>query len=272
MTTSRRRFLPATSCCFAMRWRRREWIRSSCCAWRGSTLRASSSPTPGCRPDRSMTCRGDAPADRPLGPRLRAGRLAKINTHDILGYGLISCRNLDHMLQLASRYYHLVNEVFTMTYGAGGSSARWCSALSPRCRWRPCASFSRRSPSRCTTMCRCCSGRRSPAMTSGCPCRRRRTTTATSGLRRALRVRRVGRARHQRADGRRAARQAAADVRSARGGPVEERCGPRVRPPGPGEQWGEFIVMMLREAQGQQLTLEALAHGSTSRRARWTAA
>jgi hypothetical protein len=49
------------------------------------------------------------------------GKLAKINTHDMLGYGLISCRTLDHMLQLGSRYYHLVNEVCTMTYRRHGA-------------------------------------------------------------------------------------------------------------------------------------------------------
>lgn len=40
---------------------------------------------------------------------------------------------------------------------------------------------------------------------------------------------------------------------------IEEHCGPRIRPPGPGEQWGEFVMMMLRESQGQHLTLDALA-------------
>ena len=41
------------------------------------------------------------------------GILAKINSHDIHRYGLISCRNLDQMLQMGSRYYHLINDVCT---------------------------------------------------------------------------------------------------------------------------------------------------------------
>jgi len=44
------------------------------------------------------------------------GRLIKLNAHDQLGYALLSCSNLDHMLQLASRHYHFINELFTMRY------------------------------------------------------------------------------------------------------------------------------------------------------------
>lgn len=45
-----------------------------------------------------------------------AGRLIKLNSHDLLGYAMLSCRDLDHMLRLTSRYYHFINELFTMRY------------------------------------------------------------------------------------------------------------------------------------------------------------
>lgn len=48
-----------------------------------------------------------------------AGRLIKPNSHDLLGYGMLSCRDLDQMLRLASRHYHLITELFTMRYRRG---------------------------------------------------------------------------------------------------------------------------------------------------------
>jgi AraC-like DNA-binding protein len=44
------------------------------------------------------------------------GRLTQINSHDMLGYGLISCRDVDHFLRLASRYFHAMNEMFNLRY------------------------------------------------------------------------------------------------------------------------------------------------------------
>lgn len=44
------------------------------------------------------------------------GRLIKVNSHDQLGYGMLSCRDLDHLLRLSSRYYHFILELFTMRY------------------------------------------------------------------------------------------------------------------------------------------------------------
>ena len=44
------------------------------------------------------------------------GRLIKLNSHDQLGYGMLSCRNVDHLLRLTSRYYHVINELFSMRY------------------------------------------------------------------------------------------------------------------------------------------------------------
>ncbi len=44
------------------------------------------------------------------------GALIKMTSHDILGYGMIGSRSVDQMLRLASRYYHLMNELFTLRY------------------------------------------------------------------------------------------------------------------------------------------------------------
>ncbi|MES2260220.1 MAG: AraC family transcriptional regulator ligand-binding domain-containing protein [Pseudomonadota bacterium] len=44
------------------------------------------------------------------------GRLIKLNSHDILGYALISCPTLDHALRMTSRYYRLMLPIFTMQY------------------------------------------------------------------------------------------------------------------------------------------------------------
>ncbi len=44
------------------------------------------------------------------------GRRIKSNSHDVLGYGLLSCSSIDEMLRMASRHYHLMVETWTMTY------------------------------------------------------------------------------------------------------------------------------------------------------------
>ena len=45
-----------------------------------------------------------------------AGSLVKMTSHDILGYGMLGCRDFDQVMRLASRYYHLMNELFTLRY------------------------------------------------------------------------------------------------------------------------------------------------------------
>ena len=44
------------------------------------------------------------------------GLLIKLNSHDILGYGLLSCSSIDQMLRLTTRYYPLMTEMFTLRY------------------------------------------------------------------------------------------------------------------------------------------------------------
>lgn len=44
------------------------------------------------------------------------GRRVKMNSHELLGYGLMSCPSIDEFLRMASRHYHLMLETWTMSY------------------------------------------------------------------------------------------------------------------------------------------------------------
>lgn len=44
------------------------------------------------------------------------GRLIKMTSHDLLGYGMLSCRNIDEVMRLVVRHYHLMTETFTLRY------------------------------------------------------------------------------------------------------------------------------------------------------------
>jgi AraC-like DNA-binding protein len=44
------------------------------------------------------------------------GRLIKMTSHDLLGYGMLSCRNIDEVMRLVARHYHLMTETFTLRY------------------------------------------------------------------------------------------------------------------------------------------------------------
>lgn len=44
------------------------------------------------------------------------GRRIKMNSHDLLGYGLMSCPTFDAFLRMVSRHYHLMIETWTMRY------------------------------------------------------------------------------------------------------------------------------------------------------------
>ncbi|MET3449629.1 AraC family transcriptional regulator ligand-binding domain-containing protein [Ralstonia sp. 1138] len=47
----------------------------------------------------------------------------KLNSHDILGYAMLSCPTLDHVLRLSSRYYRLLTPMFSMSYQRKGNHA-----------------------------------------------------------------------------------------------------------------------------------------------------
>ena len=51
------------------------------------------------------------------------GSKIRINSHDILGFALISCTTLDHLLRLCSRYYSLMTPAFTLSYRRNGDNA-----------------------------------------------------------------------------------------------------------------------------------------------------
>jgi AraC-like DNA-binding protein len=51
------------------------------------------------------------------------GGLIKLNSHDILGYAIISCPTVDHILRLVSRYYKLMTPMFSMRYQRSAGQA-----------------------------------------------------------------------------------------------------------------------------------------------------
>jgi AraC-like DNA-binding protein len=188
------------------------------------------------------------------------GRLIKLNSHDILGYGLISCRNLEHAIQLACRYYHLMNELFTMSYRRQGQVGEVVFSPVTALPLETMRFFLEMLSVSLENQVQLLVG----AQTGGGD----------------YRLSMPAPAHHQRYFGLAPSRfqfdesavpgvtalmsSAMLDKPLPMWAPlvvqqVEERCGPRLRPPGPGEQWGEFVMMMLRESQGQHLTLDALA-------------
>ena len=48
------------------------------------------------------------------------GRQIKMNSHGLLGYGMLSCRSFDEVMRLAARHYHLMIETFTLQYRRRG--------------------------------------------------------------------------------------------------------------------------------------------------------
>jgi AraC-like DNA-binding protein len=51
------------------------------------------------------------------------GRLIKFNSHDVLGYAMISSPTIDHMLRLVARYYRLMSPMFVFRYQRLGERA-----------------------------------------------------------------------------------------------------------------------------------------------------
>jgi AraC-like DNA-binding protein len=44
------------------------------------------------------------------------GRRIKMNSHELLGYGLLSCSTMHEFMGMAARHYHLMTETWTMSY------------------------------------------------------------------------------------------------------------------------------------------------------------
>jgi len=64
---------------------------------------------------RRLTGRGD------LGFEL--GRLIKMTSHGLLGYGMLSCPTIDEVMRLVARHYLLMTETFTLRYLRNGTVA-----------------------------------------------------------------------------------------------------------------------------------------------------
>lgn len=60
------------------------------------------------------------------------GRLIKMTSHDLLGYGMLGCHTVDEVLRLVARHYHLMTETFTLRYQrdpAGSGEAIYTPAM-----------------------------------------------------------------------------------------------------------------------------------------------
>jgi AraC-like DNA-binding protein len=51
------------------------------------------------------------------------GSRLRLNSHDLLGYAMLSCGTLDQLLRLSARYYGLINPLFRMEYHRSGLRA-----------------------------------------------------------------------------------------------------------------------------------------------------
>lgn len=47
------------------------------------------------------------------------GLRIRMTSHDLLGYGMLSCRNFDELMRLVARHYHLMTETFSLRYLRG---------------------------------------------------------------------------------------------------------------------------------------------------------
>lgn len=63
------------------------------------------------------------------------GRRIKMNSHDVLGYGLLSCASVHEFLSMASRHFHLIDETWTMSYRRYNTGAE--------CVYTPCVPIGR---------------------------------------------------------------------------------------------------------------------------------
>lgn len=64
------------------------------------------------------------------------GRLIKMTSHDMLGYGMLSCATLDETFTLTARHFHLMTKAFDLRYDRrpGGAGV---AQYTPRVSWPP---------------------------------------------------------------------------------------------------------------------------------------
>ncbi|MEJ8854841.1 AraC family transcriptional regulator ligand-binding domain-containing protein [Variovorax robiniae] len=186
-------------------------------------------------------------------------RSIKLNSHDMLGYALLSCRDLDQMLRLASRYYHLINELFAMQYTrkAGAGQVVFTPVVAmPVQAMRFVMELIAVSVHNQLEMVlgagvpyEACMGMPAPAhharYTTLIPARFRFDDSALPGIAMAFDAALLDRPLPM------------AEPKVVE--QIEERLQSLQRRPVPDRGWGDYVVMLLREAQGQQVTLEDIA-------------
>lgn len=189
------------------------------------------------------------------------GRRIKSNSHDVLGYGLLSCASIDEMLRMASRHYHLMVETWTMTYRrwhSGGETLYTPTIAMPAESLR---FYMETLAVAHHNQLRLLVGPQVPGydiyMSMSAPAHAARylalaparfhfQESALPGVRVVMGADLL-------------------DIPLALGDPevarqIDERCAALGQRPPRGEVgWGEFVIMVLREARGDQVTLEDLA-------------
>lgn len=188
------------------------------------------------------------------------GQLIKPNSHDLLGFGMLSCRDLDQMFRLASRHYHLMTELFTMRYRRLGRHGEVVfsptTAMSPELLHFHMEAvavsahghiqlLSQSGPVHCEIRLGMPLPRHHARYASMPSAHFRFDDGALPGVTMAIDA-------------------AVLDKPLPMAAPqvveqIEERLEALRRRPVPGAGWGEYIAMLLREAQGRQVTLDEIA-------------
>ncbi len=202
---------------------------------------------------RRLTGRGD------LG--FEIGNLIKMNSHDLLGYGMLSCRNFDEVMRLVTRHYHLMTETFALRSRRSGASGEATYTPVTSMPLETLHFYYEALAVSHSNQVRMAVGADTPAFDvtlsmpepahlaryrALAPVRFHFDPNATPGVRVVMSAELLDTPLPM------------ADPRVVRD--VDERCGTLgQRGPAAGEGWGDFVTMMLREAVGQALTLDDLA-------------
>jgi AraC-like DNA-binding protein len=189
------------------------------------------------------------------------GRHVKMTSHDILGLGMLSCRNWDDVLKLVSRHYHLMTEAFTLRYERRGSrgeaiftpttamplqTLRFYCETHAVAHWNQIRLMLGRDAPACDTYLAMPTPPHVRRYDALAPARFHFDESALPGVRVVMGADLLDMP------------QPLADSRLRQ--QIDARCEALgSRPPTSEKNWGEYVTMMLREAQGTLVTLEDLA-------------
>lgn len=190
------------------------------------------------------------------------GLQLKMTSHDILGLGMLSCRNWDEVLRLVSRHYHLMTEAFTLRYqrrGAGSGEAMFTptAAMPPELlhfyceaqavgHWNQIRLMLGRDAPGCDTYLSMPAPPHVKRYDALAPARFHFDESALPGVRVVMDA------------GLLDMPQPLADSRLRQ--QIDARCEALGRRPPTGDKgWGDYVAMMLRESQGTLVTLEDVA-------------